>query len=122
MRPILSPAALLLIAAAPPVTHETFDVPQDRGPQQVIVQSRTFDPGASSGWHVHPGVEMATVLSGTVELVTAGGVRRLGPGDSFQMPRGMAHNGINPGAEPARVMVTLVLDRGATPRQSVPAP
>lgn len=122
MRPILPLATLLLTAAAPPVTHETFDVPLDKGPQQVIVQSRTFDPGTSSGWHVHPGVEMATVLSGTVELVTAGGVRRLGPGDSFQMQRGTAHNGVNPGDVPARVMITLVLDKDAPPRQSVPAP
>jgi quercetin dioxygenase-like cupin family protein len=122
MRPILALAAMLLTAATPPVTHETYEVPADKGPQQVIVQSRTFDPGAGSGWHVHPGVEMATVLSGTVELVTAGGVRRLGPGESFQMPRGVAHNGINPGSEPARVMITLVVDKGAPPRQSVPAP
>lgn len=122
MRPLLLAAAPLLIAAAPPVTHEVFDVPQDKGLQQVIVQSREFDPGASSGWHVHPGVEMATVISGTVELVTAAGVRRLGPGDSFQMPRGQAHNGVNPGNDPARVMITLVIDKGAAPRQSVPAP
>jgi quercetin dioxygenase-like cupin family protein len=122
MRPLLLAAAPLLLAAAPPITHEVFDVPQDKGAQQVIVQSREFDPGSSSGWHVHPGVEMATVISGTVELVTAGGVRRLGPGDSFQMPRGQAHNGVNPGSEPARVMITLVIDKGAAPRQSVPAP
>jgi quercetin dioxygenase-like cupin family protein len=65
---------------------------------------------------------MAYVESGEVELVTAGGVRRLGPGDSFQMPRGQPHNGINPGSVPAKVVITLVLDKGAEPRRSVPAP
>jgi quercetin dioxygenase-like cupin family protein len=116
-------AALILAAiVAPPATLQTLDVPQDKGPQQVVVQVREFAPGAQSGWHVHPGVEMAYVASGEMEMVTAGGVRRLGPGDSFQMPRGQAHNGVNPGTVPAKVVITLVLDRGVEPRQAVPAP
>ena len=123
MHRILIAAALpLLVAATPPATLQVLDVPQDKGPQQVIVQTRAFDPGGQSGWHVHPGVEIATVVSGEVELVTAGGVRRLGPGDSFQVPRGTAHNGVNPGAVVAKVVITLVLDKGAEPRQSVTAP
>jgi quercetin dioxygenase-like cupin family protein len=123
MRRILIAAAVpLLASAAPPATMQTLDVPQDLGPQQVIFQAREFAPGAQSGWHVHPGVEMATVISGEMEIVTAGGVRRLTPGDSFQMPRGTAHNGINPGSAPAKVVITLVIDKGAEPRQSVAAP
>jgi quercetin dioxygenase-like cupin family protein len=118
----IAAASLLLTAAAPPVTLQVLDVPQDQGLQQVIVQAREFEPGGSSGWHVHPGVEMAYVVSGEMEMVTAGGVRRLGPGDSFQMPRGQAHNGINPGTVPAKIVITLVLDKGAEPRQAVPAP
>lgn len=115
-------AAPLLASAAPPPTLQTYDVPQDKGEQQVLLQTREFAPGTESGWHVHPGVEIAYVESGEVEMVTAGGVRRLGPGDSILMPRGMAHNGINRGAVPGRVVITLVLDKGAVPRQSVPAP
>lgn len=122
MRTFLIAAAPLLVSAAPPATLQMLDVPQDKGPQQVIIQTREFDPDGQSGWHVHPGVEMATVVSGEVDLVTAAGVRRLGPGDSFQMPRGTPHNGINPGKAPARVVITLVLDKGAEPRQSVAAP
>jgi quercetin dioxygenase-like cupin family protein len=119
--PIIA-ALPLLVSAAPPATLQSFDVPQDRGAQQVIVQTREFAPGSESGWHVHPGVEIAYVERGTVDMVTAGGVRRLGPGHSVQMPRGTAHNGINPGSETARVVITLVLDKGAQPRQPVPAP
>jgi quercetin dioxygenase-like cupin family protein len=121
-RILIAAACLLLAAAAPPATLQVLDVPQDKGPQQVIIQSREFDPGAQSGWHVHPGVEMATVVSGEMEVITAGGVRRLGPGESFQMARGTPHNGVNPGTIPARVVITLVLDNGAEPRQAVPAP
>ncbi len=112
-------------AAAPtpaPVTHATLDVPQDHGAQVVIVQSRDFPAGAEAGWHVHPGTETAVVISGEMEMITAGGVRRYGPGESFTMPRGAAHNGVNAGKETARVAITLVVDKGVPPRQPVPAP
>ncbi len=112
-------------AAAPtpaPVTHATLDVPQDHGAQVVIVQSRDFPAGAEAGWHVHPGTETAVVISGEMEMITAGGVRRYGPGESFTMPRGAAHNGVNAGKETARVVITLVVDKGVPPRQPVPAP
>lgn len=105
-----------------PVTHATLDVPRNRGPQQVIVQTREFAPGASSGWHVHPGTEIAYVVSGEMELQLDSGVLKLEPGDSFTAPRGVAHNGVNPGTVPAQVVITLVLDKGAAPRQPVPAP
>jgi quercetin dioxygenase-like cupin family protein len=115
-------AALPLLGATPPATLQTYDVPRDKGEQLVIVQTRSFEPGTESGWHVHPGVEIAYVESGEVEMVTAGGVRRLGPGDSILMPRGMAHNGINRGAVAGKVVITLVVDKGAAPRQAVAAP
>ena len=119
----LAMLATAALATPPPVsTQGTFDVPQDKGEQQVIVQSRVFDPGSESGWHVHPGVEMAWVISGEMEIATAGGVRHLLPGDSFIMPRGTPHNGLNRGKEPARIAITLVVDKGVAPRQSVPAP
>lgn len=113
--PVAAPAlAPALIAELP--------VPTDHGQQVVLVQARDFAPGAESGWHVHPGTEIAYVISGTMELLTAGGLRRIGPGESFVMPRGTAHNGRNPGSETARVVITLVVDREAPARQSVPAP
>lgn len=120
-------ASIILAAAtaAPvpaPVTHAALDVPQEHRAQVVIVQSRDFPAGAEAGWHIHPGTETAVIVSSTMEMITAGGVRRYGPGESFTMPRGMAHNGLNVGSETARVVITLVVDKGAPPRQSVPAP
>lgn len=117
--------ALVLAAAAPasvPLTVAELPVPQGGAEQVVIVQARDFGPGVESGWHVHPGTEIAHIVSGEMELVTRGGVRRLGPGDSFVMPRGEAHNGCNRGSETARVVITLVVDRGVPARQPVPAP
>jgi len=88
----------------------------------VIVQSRDFAAGAESGWHVHPGTEVAYVTAGRLELRVKGKVTVLEAGDSFTMPRGVPHNGINPGGETAKAVITLVVDKGAQPRQSVPAP
>jgi quercetin dioxygenase-like cupin family protein len=116
---------MALTAAAPaatgPVTHAQIDVPRTNS-QQVVVQSREFAPEASSGWHVHAGTEIAYVISGEMELVTAERVIVLKPGDSFTMPRGVAHNGRNAGAVPAQIVITLVVDKRAPLRTAVPAP
>ncbi len=118
--------ALTATAAAPaatgPVTHAQIEVPRTNGPQQVVVQSREFAPEASSGWHVHAGTEIAYVISGEMELATAERVIVLKPGDSFTMPRGVAHNGRNAGAVPAQIVITLVVDKRAPLRTAVPAP
>jgi len=123
---ILALAPLMaLAAAAPPAsvpqTHATIDVPRTRA-QQVIVQSRDFAPGAESGWHIHPGIEVAYIASGTLELRVKGKVTVLEAGDSFTMPRGVAHNGINLSDKGVRAVITLVVDKGVAPRQPVPAP
>lgn len=103
------------------VTHAAIDVPSERA-QQVIVQSRMFPPGVESGWHVHPGTEIAYVIGGEMELQTAEGRLILEPGDSFTMPRGTAHNGINNGSANAEIVLTLVVDKGVPAREMVPAP
>ena len=122
----MSIAACLFAAmpalAAEPLDHH-LDVPQDTGPQHVNVLVREFPVGGSSGWHVHPGVEIAYVLEGDMTLEQAGQpIRRLGPGDSFLMPRGVAHNGANVGKVPARMVITYVYDKDAPVRSPVPAP
>jgi len=123
---ILIPLALAAVAAAAPPsatvqTHAQLDVPRGRA-QVVIVQSREFAPGAESGWHVHPGTEVAYVTAGKLELVVKGKVTVVAAGDSFTMPRGVPHNGINRGSEVAKAVITLVVDKGAQPRQPVAAP
>ncbi|HEX4848879.1 MAG TPA: cupin domain-containing protein [Novosphingobium sp.] len=107
--------------ASAPETHADFDVARGK-PQRVIVQSRDFASGAESGWHVHPGVEVAYISQGELELHVKGKVTVLKAGDSFTMPRGVPHNGVNRSAGTARAVITLVVDKGAQPRQPVPAP
>ena len=111
--------------AAPPAasvqTHAEIDVPRAK-PQRVIVQSRDFAPGAQSGWHVHPGTEIAYVTSGELELLVKGKVTVIRAGDSFTVPRGVPHNGVNRSGGVATAVITLVVDKGAQPRQPVPEP
>lgn len=123
--------ALLAAAAQPapasalpaPVPIASVDVPHDKGAQEVHVVRREFPRGGASGWHVHPGVEIAYVVSGTMALDMAGQPRRiLRAGDSFAMPRGVAHNGLNLGKVPARLLITYVVDKGAPVRSPVAPP
>lgn len=125
MRSLALIALAATASAAPPAApvqiHAQFDVPRSR-PQVVMVQSRDFPAGAQSGWHVHPGVEVAYVTAGRLELQVKGKVTVLEPGDSFTMPRGVPHNGINRGEQMAKAVITLVVDKGAQPRQPVLEP
>ena len=110
------------LAAAPPPMDFRLDVPQ-AAPQQVEVLLREFPVGGSSGWHRHPGVEIAYLIEGEMTLEVEGQpVRRLTPGDSFMIPRGVAHNGANVGTVPARLAITYVTDRGAPVKIPVELP
>ncbi len=125
MRGLLLLTAAISAAAAPPAsvpqTHATLDVPHVRT-QVVIVQSRDFAAGAESGWHIHPGTEVAYIASGQLEMRVKGKVTVLNPGDSVTMPRGVPHNGVNRGPGASKVVITLLVDKGTAPRQSVAAP
>lgn len=117
----------LMIAAAALVTipsSETcIDVPQDGAPQQVFVLERTFPVGGGSGWHTHEGVEIAHVVSGTTEMRLADGtVMRFKAGETAVIPRGAVHEGVNAGDEPARLVLTYVIDKGSPLRTPAPAP
>ena len=132
MRVVIFAAAVAAAAASQPVPSSpqsttvpisTYEVPQDKGQQEVQILKRTFPAGSSSGWHVHPGVETAYLLSGEMLLEMAGQQpMRLRAGDSFTAPRGMAHNGRNFGKVPARMVITYVVDKGAPVRSAVPPP
>ena len=44
----------------------------------------TYKPGASSGWHSHPGIVIATVISGSVQrTLRCGLVQTFNQGDTF---------------------------------------
>ena len=58
---------------------------QTRGPIDVATVHVTFQPGGSTGWHVHPGRALVTVKTGQLTLHRAKGcrTRTFGAGETF---------------------------------------
>ena len=99
---------------------QTYDVPGQN--VQVIIQTRSLQDGESVTPHIHNGVEMTEVLSGTFELYIKGQpVKVLHAGESFIVPREAPHDARPaPGSEPVKLAVTLVIDKGTAPRTPMP--
>lgn len=71
-----------------------------------------YEPGHTSGWHVHPGVHSAVVLTGTLSIYESDCSRHdYGPGDSYLGGR-EPHVARNDTAEPVQLVVTYVFQRG----------
>lgn len=107
----------------PPQVLAQADLPDGHGQQAVTQLIRIFPVGGSSGWHTHPGLELGHVLTGVTEMRLADGTsRRYRQGESFAIPRGLVHNGVNVGRVPARLLITYVTDKGAPQRTDAPDP
>jgi quercetin dioxygenase-like cupin family protein len=84
----------------------------------------TYEPGHTSGWHRHPGVHSAVVLSGTLAVYDAHCQRlEVGPGQSYLGGR-EPHVVRNEGTEPVQLIVTYVFanDNPLEHATVVPAP
>jgi quercetin dioxygenase-like cupin family protein len=89
-------------------------------PGRVAVQARAeFDPGVAAGRHTHPGEELGYVLEGQLELRIDGQAPRMvKAGETFFVPAGLVHDGVNTGSGKAKVLATYVVEKGkpvATP-------
>lgn len=128
--PLLAMTAACEQAPAPvteqaqkPGIELAFDVPQEGAAQVVHVVTRDIPAGGAIPWHTHPGVEMAYVESGDLELDLAGqDALRLAPGDHFTVLRGTVHSGRNVGEHPARLVLTYVVDKDAPLRSPADPP
>jgi len=92
-------------------------------PTTLYVQSLALSPGASSGWHAHPGPEHSVINEGTVEVQTAGDCQKISytAGQTVFVPAGVPHVVKNSGAEDADVVVTYTLPADRTVRDDAPA-
>ncbi|OJT97084.1 MAG: hypothetical protein BGN82_10310 [Alphaproteobacteria bacterium 65-7] len=101
---------------------QTYDIPPDSKPQTVIITTRAFKPGESASPHIHHGVELAEVISGTVEVYRKGQKPEIvKAGGSFLIPREAPHDARNIGTDDVQLAVTLVIDKGTAPRTPVDA-
>jgi quercetin dioxygenase-like cupin family protein len=87
------------------------------------VQSLVLKPGASSGWHAHPGPEQSVITEGTVFVQTAANCvpTAYSAGQTVFLPAGVAHVVRNTGSEDADVLVTYTLPADRTVRDDAPA-
>ena len=82
---------------------------QTKGPTAVRVQKLTFQPGASTGWHHHPGFTLVAVESGEVTVVDSDCNATAYPAGSAFVEYGDEPLEVrNRGADPATVYATYV--------------
>ena len=100
---------------------QTYDVPAGSKAQTVIITTRDLKDGESVTPHIHHGVEMTEVVTGTFELYVKGQpVKVIHAGESFMVPREAPHDARPaPGSPPVHLAVTLVIDKGTAPRSPV---
>ena len=136
MRPILAMAAgLVLMVAALAVVHLSpapggAPAPASSamtlgGPADVTMQTATYEPGHSSGWHAHTGMHAVMVRSGTVTFYDSRCQgRTFGPGEIYVGGQDV-HLARNDTIEPIEMVVTYLFPAGqphTTFRVASPAP
>lgn len=79
-----------------------------------VIQARiNFEPGVTAPRHAHPGVEVAYVISGTLEYQLEGRPAvTLKAGDSLFIPAGVAHVAKNVGSDKGVELATYVVNKG----------
>jgi quercetin dioxygenase-like cupin family protein len=91
--------------------------------KEIVLMSVAIQPAGAVPLHTHPGDCVGSVLEGTVELLVDGQPpRRVAAGDTYANPRGTPHGFRNVGETPARLLNSLVLDKGAPRVQPVVPP
>jgi quercetin dioxygenase-like cupin family protein len=100
---------------------QVYDIPAGSKDQQILIQVRDLKDGETVTPHIHHGVEMTEVVTGTFELYVKGQpMKVIKAGESFIVPREAPHDARPaPGSPPVHLAVTLVIDKGTAPRTPV---
>lgn len=120
-------AGVVLLAAAtllsPAASAQKFDakgiartetVREEFDSHREAIQVRVdFAQGASFPKHSHPGVEIAYVLSGTVEYEMNGKTFQLKAGESLYIPAGASHSAKNAGTGTSSELATYLVEKNA---------
>jgi quercetin dioxygenase-like cupin family protein len=85
------------------------------GQGEVTTLSIDIQPGAETGWHLHPVPSFAMVLQGTLQVrLQDGRAREFQAGEAFAEVVNTAHNGRNAGTVPVKLLVVYAGAPGAT--------
>lgn len=90
--------------------------------RELVLLSVAIQPTGAVPMHTHPGDCAGSVVEGTVELLIEGqSPRRFAAGEAYNNLRGTVHGFRNVGDGPARLLNSLVVDKGA-PRVQLVVP
>lgn len=82
--------------------------------KEMVLMSVSIQPAGAVPMHTHPGDCVGTVVEGTVELLVEGqSPRRVASGEAYSNPRGVVHGFRNVGDTQAKLLNSLVVDKGA---------
>ncbi|MFL0239273.1 cupin domain-containing protein [Mycobacterium sp. SMC-17] len=92
-------------------TTAPVDIDTGGAPSTLIIQGLKLAPGASSGWHTHPGTEYSVINTGGVVLQTAGDCAgtEFASGQAVFIPAGVPHRVANENTGAADVVVTYTV-------------
>jgi quercetin dioxygenase-like cupin family protein len=94
-----------------------------RSPSVFVFEDNVFDPNASTGWHYHPGIVLATVAEGSVDWYDGSCTKHVRKaGDFFTESDHAIHFVRNSNSVPARLIITFIISKGVTFKISTPAP
>jgi quercetin dioxygenase-like cupin family protein len=91
---------------------------QAKGDIEVITQRIVAEPGATFGWHSHPGDNINVVLRGAITLYHDGACTQgttFGPGSAFTTHPGQVHLARNEGTEELVLFATYLAPRTSPP-------
>jgi quercetin dioxygenase-like cupin family protein len=101
------------------VTKADVSVPN----REAVVARVEVAPGATAGWHTHPGDEISYVMEGEATLLVAGQApRKLVAGEAFVVPGGVVHNAVNHGTVPTKLVGVYVVEKGQPMASPAAAP
>ena len=101
-------------AQQPGITRTILQKADDPGSvkYEAVMAVAEIPPGAQSGKHTHPGIELAYVLDGTVTVEREGQAPvTLNAGDHVQNV-GVVHNARNPGTKPVKILAVYIVEKG----------
>ncbi len=95
---------------------------ETEGASTFIHQDLTLAPGATTGWHTHPGILLVSVASGSIKWYDGQCVAHVyNAGDSLTESDHL-HVLRNETADTARLMITFIIPKGVNRRIDQPAP
>lgn len=128
-RTTLVPAIALVALAASPVQAQQTSAPTPQlyaskpimaapvtgdDKKEMVLLSVSIQPTGAVPMHTHPGDCVGSVVEGTVELLVEGQPpRRVVAGEAYSNLRGTVHGFRNVGDTPARLLNSLLVDKGA---------